>query len=232
MKSIRATQRWVALMCLLVGGAGVEAQMFGRPRTLGSPLTRQSRPGQSTISDPEGEVRADSRFLRGNRGRGDFVGSDRGDVRGFVGSQQGRVSGPVVSAVAGVGPDVDRSTQINQSLRPPRRTELYPPKIVLGFASATAPGLRDRDALLGELANPDYFAASNRYEVWVEGRTAILRGEVADARERDLAALLVSFEPGISAVRNELTIAKPGYAASTPVPPSTRRPSPTNPAER
>ena len=41
------------------------------------------------------------------------------------------------------------------------------------------------------------------------GRTAILRGEVTSARERDLAELAALVEPGISAVKNELVVATP-----------------------
>jgi osmotically-inducible protein OsmY len=43
-------------------------------------------------------------------------------------------------------------------------------------------------------------------EVSVQGATATLRGVVASARDREMAELLVRFEPGISTVRNELTV--------------------------
>jgi hypothetical protein len=53
-------------------------------------------------------------------------------------------------------------------------------------------------------------------QVVVEGRTAILRGTVASAHVRRLVERMVSMEPGVSAVRNELTIAQ---SAELPLPP-------------
>ncbi|MHB9080346.1 MAG: hypothetical protein ACYC3X_22965 [Pirellulaceae bacterium] len=40
----------------------------------------------------------------------------------------------------------------------------------------------------------------------MEGRTATLRGEVPSAADRDLAELLLTFEPGISTIQNELRV--------------------------
>lgn len=42
--------------------------------------------------------------------------------------------------------------------------------------------------------------------VEMDGRTAVLRGEVASGRERDLIARLALLEPGVSDVKNELTV--------------------------
>jgi osmotically-inducible protein OsmY len=49
-------------------------------------------------------------------------------------------------------------------------------------------------------------------QVTVDGDTLVLRGAVGSAHDRDLAATLAMLEPGISAVRNELTIAAPSAA--------------------
>ena len=38
------------------------------------------------------------------------------------------------------------------------------------------------------------------------GRTAILQGEVPSAKDLEMAELLLSFEPGISAIQNELQV--------------------------
>ena len=40
----------------------------------------------------------------------------------------------------------------------------------------------------------------------MEGRTAILRGVVPSADARGLAEVLLSFEPGVSSIRNELEV--------------------------
>lgn len=42
--------------------------------------------------------------------------------------------------------------------------------------------------------------------VTMVGRTAVLRGEVASSNQRDLVARLARLEPGVSDVRNELTV--------------------------
>ena len=44
-------------------------------------------------------------------------------------------------------------------------------------------------------------------EVLVEARTATLRGEVASARQKTLAELLVRFEPGVDEIVNEISVA-------------------------
>jgi hypothetical protein len=43
-------------------------------------------------------------------------------------------------------------------------------------------------------------------EVVAVGRTAVLRGTVANAQQRDLLARLALLEPGVSAVQNELVV--------------------------
>lgn len=52
-------------------------------------------------------------------------------------------------------------------------------------------------------------AGSETLEVYLNGRTAILRGSVANPRQRQLAELLIGFEPGIAKVRNEIVVANP-----------------------
>lgn len=49
-------------------------------------------------------------------------------------------------------------------------------------------------------------ARFGRIEVSVEGRTARLQGTVASADDRDLAALIALFEPGISDVQNDVIV--------------------------
>ena len=183
------------------------AQLFGGNRQLGRPLQSQQGRGVAAQATMEaGQVQGNERFLRTNRRRGDFVGADRFEARGFVGSEQGRTSGPVLQSTVGVRPAQDRSRQINQPLPALARNQMYYPVLQPEFEVG---GVRTLELLIRDLENPAYFDASNRYEVRVEGRRAILRGVVADARQRDLAELLVSFEPGISEVVNELKLLDP-----------------------
>ena len=201
------TQRKLALLLFLLAPATAEAQLFGTERNLGQPLSQRPQAGRiEQATEEAGQVQGDERFLRDNRRGGDFVGSDRFEQRTFVGNQQGTTNGPVVPSTTGVRPNFDRSQQINQTLQRPAQNQPYHPRLELGFGTGIA-GVQFPGELKRELENPDYFASSNRYEVLVEGRQATLRGVVADARQRDLAELLVSFEPGIAAVKNELRIA-------------------------
>lgn len=59
---------------------------------------------------------------------------------------------------------------------------------------------------LKTLGRSSRMPGSSRLSVLVEGRIAILRGEVPSASARDLAAVLLSFQPGISTIRNELSV--------------------------
>ena len=196
----------------------IHAQLFGSARQLGQPIQRrQGASAAARSAQDAGQVQGNERFLRNNRRRGDFVGSDRFERRNFVGSQQGTANGQAISSVAGVRPERDRSAQINQPLQPTPRNRAHYPRLQIGFATGVS-GIQQPGDLQRELENPDYFSTTNRYEVFLANRIATLRGVVVDARERDLAELLVSFEPGISAVRNELRIANASPPSSALVP--------------
>ena len=201
----------IAFASLLINADKVAAQLFGAQRQLGQPIQRRPQAGVAAqLTEEAGQVLGNERFLRTNRRRGDFVGSDRFDRRGFVGSQKGTTTGSALQSTTGVRPDFDRSRQINQPLPPPKAGQPNYPPISLGFSNTIpATGILHPELLRDELTNPDYFSPGNRFEVSVEDRTAILRGVVADARQKDLAELLVSFEPGISAVKNELRVGRP-----------------------
>ena len=68
--------------------------MFGQ-RQLGGFLSRQESPG--AVNNPaeemihsSGSLTGTERFLRGNRRLNDFIGTDMGDARSFVGVTQAR----------------------------------------------------------------------------------------------------------------------------------------------
>ena len=200
--------------------SSADAQLFGSARQLGQPFQARRPQGGAAqrLTAEAGQVQGNERFLRSNRRRGDFVGSDRFERRSFVGSQQGTASGPVIPSTAGVRPQRDRSRQINRPLPPQPKNRIYYPRLTVGFENDLS-GIRFAPELRRELVNPDHFSSSNRFGVSVVNRTATLRGVVASARERDLAELLVSFEPGISVVRNELRLPASDSAQESPRPP-------------
>lgn len=207
-----------AVCVLLFAIAPLEAhgQLFGAGRQMGSPLSRGGgrtggRTGGSAAAaegiPAGGEVRANSRFLRENRRRTDFVGSDSLEPRGFVGNQQGRAGGAVMSSAVGIRPEIDRSAQINQALPKPKANMPYHPQLQVAFVTPASAGFQSPENIQRELQNPSYFSRTNSFTVSLEGRTAVLRGMVANEKERDLAELLLTFEPGVSEVRNELQVA-------------------------
>ena len=186
-----------------------QAQLFGRPRTIGRPLSRSAGPG-SLDQEGVGTLTGNERFIRGNRGRAAFVGADLVETQSFVGSQQARTSGTIVSSTAGVEPAPDTSQRINRPLTAARSGQMYLPKIVINTNHISADLKADlnqwvttRVQLAVNLVSTSGISAS------VEGRTAILRGVVGSDEERRLVETLVSFEPGISTVRNLLQTPAP-----------------------
>ena len=191
-----------ALAVLLLAAGPLEAQMFGE-RSLGQPLTRQKGYSQFKTA---GTLQWNERFIRSNRDITDFVGPDTREMRGFVGSIQGRSRGRVTTMIEGLRERVDRSDTINRPVDPAPATGMYPAEIVLGFAPPTTDPPQVERQLTERLISSPKIPPSSRFEVWVEGRRATLQGEVPSARIRDLAAALLSFEPGISEIDNQLTV--------------------------
>jgi len=153
-RSIR-TRRWLLLvpstvfLVSAIVGESVEGQMFGQ-RSMGQPMSRQSRPGSGQLPSlgqgmlpgmggampgqgggaPQGIVQGQERFLRGNRNPSAFVGSDRRDQQGFVGSEQSIGSGGRV-ATATEGLRVESSRARNRPLSAKSTRGMYPPRLVL-----------------------------------------------------------------------------------------------------
>ena len=206
----------ISVIAALSGHAA--GQLFG-PRQLGRPLTRQAAPGMlGGIGGAVGTMTGNERFFRGNRRRTDFVGTDQRDVQGFVGLQQARGVGGVPSTTAGLRPELDRDARINQPIEPVKQTGVYHPKLQIAFETPRPSAVKQAAQLQAELMASERLSPTNQLEVSVAGRTAILRGEVTSARERDLAELAALVEPGISAVKNELVVATPARRRPPPPP--------------
>ena len=120
--------------------------------------------------------------------------------------QQAENTDQVQSAVTGLraqtGPDANRT----QSPASQRRTAMYDPRLKVNFDFTPRPADDLNTQLARRLESSLRPGRSGRIEVSMEGATAILRGEVASERDRRLARLLLLLEPGISDVRNELTV--------------------------
>lgn len=209
----------------------LQAQMFGQ-RSLGGTLRPQPRPGQAAAAAAEtatGEIEGSERFLRGNRSRRDFVGSDRREQAGFVGSQQALGTGRVVAATESLKAETDPTARINPPLPALAPKAMYYPRLKLDSSSFASLGSAIRqarleavknniDAMEGVIALPP----ADKYRITPEQRVttlsngsvqltrsgdkAILTGTVSSVEEAERLAILMSFEPGIYEVVNELKI--------------------------
>jgi hypothetical protein len=221
------------LATLLLSASPAEAQLFGE-RPLGDTLSRRPSPGSASqleaaaaasqgegmggltgsVGASVGELTGIERFLRGNRSRSDFVGSDLLDRPGFIGSVQGNTRGIIRSAITNLRPLVNE--QINRMPPEPltRQARPYAPRYQVNF-DYPLPATADVEASLSrQMLRIPGMERLGPIEVSVAGQTAILRGAVASEHQRDVAEQLVLLEPGIREVQNELYIAAPAAASS------------------
>ena len=199
-------KRWLFPVLVLTAFAVVprdaEAQLFGE-RNLGrSSLSRRMRPGSA---EDAGTLTGNERFIRGNRSRRAFVGTDTQDVNGFVGSEQATATGNVTSTTTGLQPPPDRSDAINKPLPARSPTSMYYPRLEIRFDVPRPQSVRPT-VISQRLEESEAFRQLGEIQVSVSGPTATLQGEVASESDRQLAALLASFEPGIDRVQNNLTV--------------------------
>jgi hypothetical protein len=181
-------------------------QMFGA-RSVGQPLARRPGAGTAQTQQDVGTLQGNERFLRQNRRATDFVGNDVRELQRFVGALQARTLGQVTPTTQGLRRRVDRSESVNQPLGPARRGTMYNPRLDISFEAPPVPeSLRPDRRALDILVRSPQMSGPSRIAVSLEGRTAILQGEVPSEADRDLAETLLTFEPGISAIQNDLQI--------------------------
>jgi hypothetical protein len=211
------------MQCATIGSMslGVPSKAFGQligNRTVGTaPGFNQPRsPGGNPGGSPSGNLGSgnslsppiNGRFVRGNRSRNDFVGSNRTDQNGFVGSTQAIGVGRVQSAVEGLRATPQRS--VNRPLPAQPSTGLYYPKLEIDFAEKNASHKDEQTERVETVFLDAQERVSNvsgaKVSVVRVGELAIVRGEVRDKRTADLIVTLLGFEPGIDQVRNEIQI--------------------------
>lgn len=124
----------------------------------------------------------------GIMGRGGMM--SRGGMMGMGGMMGGRTVGGFFPNSQNSGGGAPIRNTVSVGFTPPA-------------PAANAAGRR----LTGLLRRSSRIQQVTPIEVELRGRTAILRGTVATAHDRDLARLAVLLEPGISQVRNELAVA-------------------------
>lgn len=207
------------MQCATMGSMslGVPSEAFGQligNRTVGT------APGFNQPRNPSGNLGGNpgsgnnlsppinGRFVRGNRSRNDFVGSNRTDQTGFVGSTQAIGVGRVQSAVEGLRATSQRS--VNRPLPAQPSTGLYYPKLEIDFTEKIASHKDEQTARVETVFLEAQERVSNvsgaKVSVVRVGELAIVRGQVRDKRTADLIVMLLGFEPGIDQVRNEMQI--------------------------
>ena len=189
----------------LGGGSGFGGSRFGS----GSGVFRNAGIGSGSFGQSG---------LSGMQGGQAFVGRDSGDMQAFFG-QMGRASNQFFQQLGrtvggGRGQRAQRrATAQAENEAPPVRVRL---NVAFDYPQAPPPALattvRTRlDPILARrsVASPD---------VGVVSDTVVLRGTVASDNERRLIERLVSLEPGVAAVENQLTVAEP-EPPGPPLPP-------------
>lgn len=209
----------IRLAVLLVGCLSAEtasAQMFGA-RPMGRPMTIRPQAGGGDFSGRDvGTLTGRERFLRDNRSRNDFVGGSREALEGFVGSQQAIGTGRVRAATETLRPETDDSARINRPLTPLPASGMYHPRLEISESFSAAAGRRDADPRGRWVPSADPFrptvaqrlsrVAGSEIVVLRDGERAVLRGTVADRQTAERLERMLSFEPEIYQVKNELRI--------------------------
>jgi hypothetical protein len=184
--------------------------------------------GRRGIGNVSGAVNEDigvlgfgERFLRENRRPGEFVGADALEQRTFVGSVQGTAqptgttSVPTVTSAA-QGPT---SASINRRRQASSASSIYDPPLVVAFEMPRQPAAADKGAALSIRLSRITALQNCRLSVSLDGRIAVLRGQVEDESQQRLAAQLLMMEPGISRVQNQLTVLRRENSRAEMLPP-------------
>ena len=211
----------MAILNVLVQHEIASGQLIGN-RAVGAPLSSLSQqraggnaaapnPGIGQASNAIGSLGSrmqvnNTRFVRGNRSRQDYVGSNRTDLDGFVGSGQALGVGRVPSSVENFRIETTKS-KINRPLPPQPAKGMYYPRLEIDFEKASSQGAlyREGPASVDTSDRVAQFSAGNAV-ITMSGTTAILRGTVNSVRTSELLVQLLSFEPGIDRVKNELKV--------------------------
>ena len=203
---IKRIPQILGLLVLFVLSDSTSAQLFG-PRRVGRNVRGNPAPSTSSV----GTVTEDRRFVRGNRSANDFVGTDSTEARAFVGSTQATNDGNVTTAVESLREQPN--VRVNRPATISRRG-IYRPRLQIAFSvqPAEQPESLPQDhqapfeTLSGsvrELSREHSFRITHD----PRERSATLTGTVPTEHDRQIAELLVLFEPGVETVENDLRVA-------------------------
>ncbi|MBU6238832.1 MAG: hypothetical protein KGQ51_13480 [Planctomycetes bacterium] len=155
--------------------------------------------GGMNLGTTQGGIQTNGRFVRGNRARGDFVGSNRTELKGFVGSGQALGVGRVTSAVENIKVE-SRAARINRPMPSQPKKGMYYPRLELDLSSRDTPELIPATPASLELSQRVSKVAGIETKIQIRGRTAIIDTSSIPPESLDLVKTLLSFEPGIDSV--------------------------------
>lgn len=192
------------------------AQLPAGSRNLGKPIQVQPNPSQAATGGNAGAgIMGSARFLRQNRSRRDFVGSNRSDQSGFVGSQQSLGVGQVAPALGGGAAAIGNAARgaaanrRNPPLPPLSKKAMYYPRLDIGSLDTTNRSEQWPAEVSARLSERLADLSAGAVTVQVEGRRATLEGTVRTRAEADRLRHLAEFEPGVDEVIDQLRVEQP-----------------------
>ncbi len=207
MKHFKSTQLCIAFVVLLPSAESAQAQLFGS-RSVGSPLSGRTSP-TSTMTNQEttGQLQGTERFVRGNRSRNDFVGSDRGELSGFVGSQQAIGVGRVRTTAEDFRVEAANTRNMNRAMPAQPTKGIYYPR--LRVSNVEPARHLDRNILLQpKLTTRVQRMLGEGVRVRVKDRVAVLDGSTTSPEKLELLQIILLFEAGIDEVRTSQLVVK------------------------
>ena len=192
------------------------AQLPAGSRNLGKPIQVQPNPSQAATGGNAGAgIMGSARFLRQNRSRRDFVGSNRADQSGFVGNQQSLGVGQVAPAIGGGAAAIGNAARgaaanrRNPPLPPLSKKAMYYPRLDIGSLDITNRTEQWPAEVSERLSERLAGLSDGAVTVQVDGRRATLEGTVRTRAEADRLKHLAEFEPGVDEVIDQLRIEQP-----------------------
>jgi len=177
-------------------------------------------------------LRGDEVYVRGNRRKTDFVGTDSQEANDFVGSPSGESKGQVKSGKTKRQTTSKRDVG-RQPSRPQPTKPMFRPQLSVDFDFRPLPlqqvgtdlGAQLEASLIRHSESAVPVGRNGSIDVSLKGQTATLRGEVSSERERTLAELLSLLEPGVSKVENKLVVKRRSASAPKAAPRSSSEPA-------
>lgn len=190
------------LALLLATNSSAEAQLFGTNTT--------QTANQQTVNGTENFlIQRDAGGFVGGAGATNFIGGSAGGAVNALGALGGGGRGGLGGFGGGFGGFGRGNQGFGQNQLNNNANQQKPIRVSLrlGFTYAGPPPAAVSRQFARRLRRLPNLPSAKSIKVEMDGRTAVLQGAVESERERDLIARLVLLEPGVSDVRNEMTLA-------------------------